>query len=213
MVGDRSVDGGESDRSELDQEAAPIVGVEPARDVPRLFEPIEAAGDPGRREHQRPREVARADDERLAGSAKCGEDVEVGDAEAVPLEHRFDGRPDHGVHPAEPTDRGHRQLATDDVVLRVPGSHPLAGDHVGPDALLAFVERSRALTDDGERIDVLDVLTGHDHVALCCTVTATRPGRAPLHNPTVHLARLAGDRVAEVALHNRDDRPVNTFWS
>jgi ketosteroid isomerase-like protein len=108
---------------------------------------------------------------------------------------------------------GVRRHVTDDVVLRVPGTHPLAGDHVGAGALVAFVERSRALTDDGEHIDVLDVLAGREHVALYCNVTATRSGREPLQNRTVHVARLTDGRVAEIALHNRDDRPVDAFWS
>lgn len=104
-------------------------------------------------------------------------------------------------------------LVADDVVLRVPGTHPLAGTHIGPAAILRFVDGTRALTDDGEHIEVLDVLAGTEHVALYCHVTATRPGRAPLDNFTVHLARVAGDRITEISLHNRNDHPVDTFWS
>ena len=104
-------------------------------------------------------------------------------------------------------------LVTDDVRLHVPGSHRLAGDHVGLPAILDFLAQSRATTDDGEHIDVRDVLVGHDHVALYCHVTATRSGRPPLDNLTVHLARVTDGRVSELALHNRDDAPVDAFWS
>ncbi len=106
-----------------------------------------------------------------------------------------------------------RAVLTDDVVVHVPGSHALAGDHVGVDALFDFVERTRRSTDDGEHIDVLDVLEGSDHVAVYCRVSATRLGRPPLDNLTIHLARLDAGRVAEITLHNRDDRPVDDFWS
>ena len=106
-----------------------------------------------------------------------------------------------------------RRHAHDDVVLHVPGTHPLAGDHRGPDALVRFVESSRARTDSGERIEVLDVLEGTDHAAAYLRVTAERAGKAPLDNTTVHLLRVVDGRVAEVWLHNWDHTAVNEFWS
>ena len=106
-----------------------------------------------------------------------------------------------------------RRHTHDDVVLHVPGSHPLAGDHRGPDALVRFVEASRERTDDGEHIEVLDVLEGADHAAVYLRVTAERAGRSPLDNTTVHLVRLVDGRVAEVWLHNWDNTAVNEFWS
>jgi ketosteroid isomerase-like protein len=100
-----------------------------------------------------------------------------------------------------------------DVVLHVPGTHALAGTHHGADQLLSFLLATRELTDSGEQIELLDVLTGRDHAAALCRVTATRPGRASLDNHTVHLLRFAGDQIAEIWLHNRDDFAVNAFWS
>ena len=106
-----------------------------------------------------------------------------------------------------------RRHAHDDVVLHVPGTHPLAGDHHGPEALVRFVEASRARTESGERIEVLDVLEGTDHAAAYLRVTAERAGKAPLDNVTVHLLRVVDGRVAEVWLHNWDNTAVNEFWS
>jgi ketosteroid isomerase-like protein len=106
-----------------------------------------------------------------------------------------------------------RRHTHDDVVLHVPGSHPLAGDHRGPDALVRFVEASRERTDNGEHLEVLDVLEGADHAAVYLRVTAQREGRSPLDNTTVHLVRLVDGRVAEVWLHNWDNNAVNEFWS
>lgn len=100
-----------------------------------------------------------------------------------------------------------------DVVLHVPGTHALAGTHHGRDTVLGFLLATRELTDDGERIELLDVLTGNAHTAALCRVTATRPGRADLDNHTIHLVRFAGDRIAEIWLHNRDDITVDAFWS
>jgi ketosteroid isomerase-like protein len=101
----------------------------------------------------------------------------------------------------------------DDVVLHVPGTHPLAGDHRGPDAVLGFVAATRARTDDAEQIEVLDVLAGERYVAVAARVHATRAGRAPLDNRTVHVLRLDAGRVAEIWLHNFDDLTVSEFWS
>ena len=99
-----------------------------------------------------------------------------------------------------------------DVVLHVPGTHPLAGDHRGLAAFAHFSQQTRALTVDGERIDVLDVLEGDDHVAVYCRVRAERDNGAVLDNTTVHVLRITGGVVTEAWLHNWDDLTVDRFW-
>ena len=106
-----------------------------------------------------------------------------------------------------------RRHAHDHVVLHVPGTHPLAGDHRGPEALVRFVEATRARTESGEHIEILDVLDGTDHAAAYLRVTAERAGKVPLDNTTVHLLRVVDGRVAEVWLHNWDHAAVDEFWS
>lgn len=99
-----------------------------------------------------------------------------------------------------------------DVELHVPGTHALAGTHRGLDGVLAFAEGTRARTDDGEAIEVLDVLAGTTATAVHCRVRATRGDRR-LDNSTVHLLRLRAGRVAEIHLHNFDGVAVDDFWS
>jgi ketosteroid isomerase-like protein len=102
-----------------------------------------------------------------------------------------------------------------DVTVHVPGTHPLAGAHHGLDGVLAFVEGTRAATDDGETIEILDVLTGTGStttVAVHCRVTATRGDRT-LDNSTIHLLRIVDGRVTEIHLHNFDGVAVDDFWS
>ena len=72
-----------------------------------------------------------------------------------------------------------RRHTHDDVVLHVPGTHPLAGQHRGPEALLRFVEASRERTDTGEHIEVLDVLEGADHAAAYLRVHRSASGQSP----------------------------------
>lgn len=107
---------------------------------------------------------------------------------------------------------GARPFAVADVTLDVPGTHALAGRHVGVDAIVAFALASRAATDDGEHIEILDVLDGREHAALSCRITATRPGRPPLDNHTIHLAHVADGRVDHIWIHNRDDVTTDAFW-
>ena len=103
-----------------------------------------------------------------------------------------------------------RELVSPDVTLEVPGTHPLAGRHRGVEGILTFMAGSRAATDDGEHLDVLD---GSEHAAIYLHVTATRGQRPPLDNHTVHLVHVAGGVVDAIWIHNRADAPVNDFWS
>jgi uncharacterized protein len=105
-----------------------------------------------------------------------------------------------------------RTLLHDDVELHVPGSHPTAGEYRGLQGILDFSEASAATGARTTR-DVVDVLEGRDHVAVYCHVRGTRPDRAVLENPTLHLYRISDGRVAEVWFHNRDQAAVDAFWS
>lgn len=94
----------------------------------------------------------------------------------------------------------------------MPGTSPLAGDHAGAPAILHTLAAIRARSEGGEHIEVLDVLDGREHVAVYCRVRAHR-GSATLDHHTLHLLRIEDDRVAEVWFHNREQGPVDAFWS
>ena len=101
-----------------------------------------------------------------------------------------------------------------DVILHVPGVHPLAGDHRGLAGVGSFLQRTRDATNGGEHIELIDVLAGSDHIGAYVRVTAHRAGRAPLVNHTIHLFRLGDDdRIAEIWFHNREQAPVDAFWN
>lgn len=101
-----------------------------------------------------------------------------------------------------------------DVVLHVPGSNPLSGDHRGVEGFGGFLLASRSRTAGGEHVEVLDLLGGRSHAAAYCRVTAEAPdGRTPLDNTTVHVLRIPDGRVAEAWFHNWDAAAVDEFWS
>ncbi len=96
-----------------------------------------------------------------------------------------------------------------DVVTHIPA----VGDLHGVDALAGFLLETAAKTDDGERFELIDALAGDTHAALYFRITATREGRAPLDNLTVHVARLDGNRIVEIWFHNFDGPAVAAFWA
>lgn len=104
------------------------------------------------------------------------------------------------------------QLA-DDVVLHIPGHQPLSGDHHGPEGFVQFLLASRAATDDGERLELVEILGGPNHAAGYCRITGTRDGRTPLDNTTLHMMRVDDGLVREIWFHNWDQDNVDQFWS
>ena len=101
----------------------------------------------------------------------------------------------------------------EDFVLHVPGHQPLTGDHHGPDGFIEFLAASRAATDDGERLELVEVLGGDRFAAGYCRITGEREGRQPLDNTTLHLMRIEGGLVREVWFHNWDQDNVDQFWN
>lgn len=96
-----------------------------------------------------------------------------------------------------------------DVIAHVPA----VGDLEGTDALAGFLLETAAKTDDGEHLEVLDTLVGGSHAAIYFRITATREGRPPLDNLTVHLARIVDGAIAEIWFHNFDGAAVAEFWA
>jgi hypothetical protein len=96
-----------------------------------------------------------------------------------------------------------------DVIAHVPA----VGDIHGVDALATFLAETAAKADNGEHFELLDTLIGNDHAALYFRITASRPGRAPLDNLTLHLVRLDDTQIAEIWFHNFDGPAVAAFWA
>lgn len=96
-----------------------------------------------------------------------------------------------------------------DVVAHIPA----VGDLDGIDALASFLAETADKTNNGEHFELLDTLAGEHHIALYFRITAQRDDREPLDNLTIHIARLDGERIAEIWFHNFDGPAVAAFWS
>jgi uncharacterized protein len=106
-----------------------------------------------------------------------------------------------------------RALLADDLVWHVPGSSPIAGDHRGLDAVLAYFERRRVLAQDTMRMHSRGLLTGDgEHVAALTDGTATIDGEEHAWS-TVGLYRVRGGRVRECWLLPLDPVAFDRIWS
>lgn len=101
-----------------------------------------------------------------------------------------------------------------DVVWHQPGNHPLSGDHLGRDAVMAhlggLMERSGgtfALSTSGPP------MVNGAYVAVPVSFSATREGRAPLDMAGVDVFRVESGLIREVWLYSADQLVEDEFWA
>ena len=100
-----------------------------------------------------------------------------------------------------------------DAVWHQPGTHPLAGDKVGRDAIMAhlgaLMERSGgtfALSTSGPP------MVNGAYVAVPVSFSATREGRTPLDMGGVDVFRVESGLIREVWLYSADQPVEDEFW-
>lgn len=103
-----------------------------------------------------------------------------------------------------------RQLWTPDIVWHVTTDNPWTGDHVGTDAVLDYLAD---VGEAGEAYDasIEDVLVSDHHVLLVYRVNARR-GRRSIDTGQCLLARIEGDKMAEVWTLPLDPAAFAEFW-
>lgn len=98
-------------------------------------------------------------------------------------------------------------------VLSVPGDNPVSGSYHGTVGLLRFTEAAAAIAPGGAHTEVVDIMGSRRHAAVHGISRATRPGRPPLANHTIHLLAVEEGRVTAITIFNADQRAVDDFWS
>jgi ketosteroid isomerase-like protein len=107
---------------------------------------------------------------------------------------------------------GVRDVLRDDVVWHVPGASAIAGEHRGIDAVLAYLERRRDMTDATFRVTV------HGAALIAGRVVQLAGGRAVRDGlevtwETVGVFRVAEGRIAECWLIPFDQAAFDRIWS
>jgi uncharacterized protein len=104
------------------------------------------------------------------------------------------------------------ELLAEDVVWHVPGTSPIAGDHAGRAAVIAYFERRRALADHTFVMHPRGALEDGDAVVQLVDGEAVIGGERRTWS-TAGVYRIAGGRVAEVWLVPLDLAAFDAIWS
>lgn len=106
---------------------------------------------------------------------------------------------------------GFLALHTEDVVMHVPGSSPLAGDHVGREGVAAVFQQELSMLDAPPEIVVLDDLGSDDHAAGVLIQRMRRAGR-PYEGLQFVLARVRDGQLSEVWFRPEDQEAFDSFF-
>ena len=101
----------------------------------------------------------------------------------------------------------------DDVVWHQPGTNPLSGDHIGPQAVVAHLGRFMELSQGTFGLETLSVTEAGRLVVTTVRFTASRDGRDDLDQHGTDVFRVVDDKIVEVWLIGEDQPVEDAFWS
>jgi ketosteroid isomerase-like protein len=101
----------------------------------------------------------------------------------------------------------------DDIVWRVSGNGPLAGEHMGPEGVFAYHRRLQELSDGTFRLRLLELeASGGPIVAAHLKMSALREGRR-LTMPCMLIVELADGAIRAVTEMPGDQAAWDEFWA
>ncbi len=104
-----------------------------------------------------------------------------------------------------------RAWLTEDVVWHVPGRSQIAGEHVGAEAVLAYFDTRRRLTDETFRVNVRGLSVVADRIVQLAGGSAVRDRRR-VSWETVGVFRVKDGRIAECWLVPFDQYGFDEIW-
>lgn len=99
----------------------------------------------------------------------------------------------------------------EDVVWRVGGRSPMAGEYRGRREVARFLARTTALTNGTYRSELLFTVADDDHVVIVYRARGER-GERSIDLEQVLLCRVRGGRFVEVAAVPTDQYLFDSFW-
>jgi uncharacterized protein len=103
-------------------------------------------------------------------------------------------------------------LYDDSIVFHVPGSNPLAGDHVGKQAVGATLRKFRELSGGTFQLRPTQILANDTYATVLAETSASREGKTIAEQP-IQLWRFEDGEPVELWLYPRDQRSFDEFWS
>ncbi len=103
-------------------------------------------------------------------------------------------------------------VMADDVVWHEPGQNPLAGDHRGPDGVLALLAELKQRSGDTFQIEVLDVFSNAERAVVLQRETASSNGKSLDVIAAVEFEIHHG-KVTEATVFHSDAYQFDAFWS
>ena len=98
----------------------------------------------------------------------------------------------------------------DDVVMRIPGHSPAAGEHRGKEAVVACI-RSLLSQTEGVEVEVIDRLVGTEHVVMLVRERARRVDQM-LDIRRANAYRVSGGKIVEIDIYEGDQYQVDDFF-
>ena len=98
----------------------------------------------------------------------------------------------------------------DDIVARVPGRSDMAGELNGRDAVIAYIEKARALSHGDVSLEVVDMLTSGDRFALLLREIFHRDGGDVVIN-RANVYRVADDQITEIWIYEGNQYEVDAL--
>jgi uncharacterized protein len=103
-----------------------------------------------------------------------------------------------------------RELMDQDSVWHAPGRNPLAGDHRGVDAILAYFARTMELTAGTFRSELHDVVANDEHAVSLFVALGEREGKT-LEARNVLVTHVRNGKLAETWLFSGDQYAADEF--
>lgn len=103
-------------------------------------------------------------------------------------------------------------LCTNDLTLHVPGSSPLAGDHVGKEGFLSMMGKVMEISGGTFSEDVHDVTTSAEHGVVLTVHHLQRGGKAIDYN-SAHAWHIRDGKLAEFWELPEDQQEYDAAWS
>ena len=100
------------------------------------------------------------------------------------------------------------EVFSENVVWRLPGRHPAAGDHHGRGAVFAAMRHF----DGSVQLELHDVLANDDHAVALLRATGNRKGRQ-YNALEVDVFHITDGKVTEFWSFSEDQRLTDQFWS